>query len=1503
MRHLWKKALSIILSLILLTGLLPLTGHAEDEEPTLTVKSGNYAINEPIIVTASGGAWVGVYKTAEVDITTTPGKVVVQDKEFFYRVEADGKPHNIYDGIKGDRGSSFIASIPQMDLRICLFADEGTDNIILYNTARIHINSTTSTSSLSVLPEITEGDPVEIQVQSDNRDAWVGIYEGTFTASDTFTDRGIEDFYVCYAENSGKAVEGLAAGAYTAVLFKSNGYSVDKTAPFKVLEPSVPVNPLFTDKDEYDIEDPIQVTTNYYKEGAWAGLYEAGATFDPEAGGVTPLYRYDLSPEQPQVQNILEGTALRPDDYKPGAYQVVVFEDSGYDKMIASKEITVILKEKGTITTDKAKYKVNEPILVTTTGGKWVGAYKRNEVPSVVKEGYFYRFTADDQTHNLYSGEKGERPTSFIASLPASFPLTIFLFGDEGYDNILAEVHIQTTSGTDPSVLEVDPSEYQEGDDVYVKASSNVRDAWVGLYSGFYAETDTFDAMTPVEMFYVANKDNAGSWFKGLPSGFYTAVLFAGSGYTAEKAAQFTIEGSGTAPLSTDHDSYEIGNGIFVTTNYQSSGAWVGLFLKDEFEASVSSAEPLYRYDLSDQQPESRNILEATAVRPNDYREGTYLVALFKDAARNELVATKEITVKKPKTEVYTEATCEGYGYEKVSYQNGDSYYRVVDPLGHDYGEWVFDAETHTHTRTCKRDTSHTETEWCSVGEGVIQKEATFLKPGLKSFTCPDCGGTYTEEYETEETLLRTSGSTRYRTAIQIADQLKTSLGVRKFDAVVLVSGVNYPDALAGAYMASRFSAPILLIRDNKKDADLVVRYIKNNLASDGTVYILGGTLAIPAGIEELLKPLKTERISGGTRYDTNLAILKKTDIGTDDILICTGEAFADSLSASALNRPILLVKDKLNAKQTAFLKAHTASKYYILGGTGAVSEKVEAQIKEIHEVKRISGSTRYATSTAIAREFFGSKLPGAVLAYGENFPDGLCGGPLAIAEGLPLILTRAEKKATAKTYFTSRDIRRAIVLGGEALISDETAEYILAKGQDSVKMYKIRYVLNGGTNDSKNPLSYAAGAAPVLEDPRRTGYLFDGWYTDESFSIAFSGFTPATAGDLTLFAKWKEGPLNITVTGLENMIWSWWYTPQVISADGKIFWGFAENTGYSGIAQYDTNTGKTIKTFLKHVTSVDDHNGVALTLLDDGRILSSFAGGHNKDNLIHIRISNDPYNAERFDQEVLLVSSGKTCYSQIIQWNGKIYLFYRVNNNNWAVRESTDGVNWSAETILVTSGEQYYCKFVPTTQDGLFRIVMYANPSGKDTNIRMGFYQARRHQLLNSDAATVLGTGQVEFTNFDILIERPEGLSQRLFDVAVTDPASPRILFTIFSNSSTALNSEYYLYDAGTRVKICEGGHPLMNPKYQLGASFVGTDRIILSRNENDTDYIELYSISESGVTLTKSIYSESTEGSLRNARPIADVNGKVILWHRGYYSERGYTDFETEARMSFLP
>ena len=294
-----------------------------------------------------------------------------------------------------------------------------------------------------------------------------------------------------------------------------------------------------------------------------------------------------------------------------------------------------------------------------------------------------------------------------------------------------------------------------------------------------------------------------------------------------------------------------------------------------------------------------------------------------------------------------------------------------------------------------------------------------------------------------EDEVVRLFGQGRYDTAYAVADALKEALGVDKFEAVVVATGKNFADALAGSYLAVEKNAPILLTNGKADNVAELHAYIRANVKANGTIYILGGDGAVPETVDAI-KGYTVKRLFGSSRYDTNIEILKEAGVNGDSIIVATGKTFADSLSASAAKLPILLVKPNgaLNDVQKSFLKDR--KHIYIVGGEGAVSKAYENELKEYGEVIRVFGSSRYDTSVEVAKTFC-KDVNLAVVASGKNFPDGLCGGPLAAALNAPLVLTKDNGSDAAAAYVAANEIKAGYVLGGSGALSDETVVSVFA--------------------------------------------------------------------------------------------------------------------------------------------------------------------------------------------------------------------------------------------------------------------------------------------------------------------------------------------------------------------------------------------------------------------------------------------------------------------------
>ncbi len=99
----------------------------------------------------------------------------------------------------------------------------------------------------------------------------------------------------------------------------------------------------------------------------------------------------------------------------------------------------------------------------------------------------------------------------------------------------------------------------------------------------------------------------------------------------------------------------------------------------------------------------------------------------------------------------------------------------------------------------------------------------------------------------------RVAGASRYDTAALLAE-----LGYGGGDTVVLATGTNYPDALAGAVYAARLDAPVLLV-DAGELPEEVAAFLTRHAATLDTVLTLGGTGAVPDSIIDAAAALIAE--------------------------------------------------------------------------------------------------------------------------------------------------------------------------------------------------------------------------------------------------------------------------------------------------------------------------------------------------------------------------------------------------------------------------------------------------------------------------------------------------------------------------------------------------------------------------------------------------------------------------------------------------------------------
>ncbi|WP_262371875.1 cell wall-binding repeat-containing protein [Rossellomorea aquimaris] len=288
-----------------------------------------------------------------------------------------------------------------------------------------------------------------------------------------------------------------------------------------------------------------------------------------------------------------------------------------------------------------------------------------------------------------------------------------------------------------------------------------------------------------------------------------------------------------------------------------------------------------------------------------------------------------------------------------------------------------------------------------------------------------------------ENKVERISGDDRYHTAIEISKK-----GWESADTVVIARGDQFPDALAGAPLAYKHDAPILLTQQGSLNAE-VQDEIKRLGAKKAI--ILGGEGAVSKYVQYQLKGLglKTDRITGDDRFETAANIAAKLDGDPEKAIVANAYQFADALSvasyASQNGYPIVLsAQDKLSKASNKVLK--DIDEKIVVGGENAISTEI---FDSFEEATRYSGLNRYETSAEIAKHLT-PQTNKAIVATGTNFADALAGSVLAAKEGAEILLVKKEEvPEDIMEAIDMDDISNFRVIGGENAVSEEVVKQL----------------------------------------------------------------------------------------------------------------------------------------------------------------------------------------------------------------------------------------------------------------------------------------------------------------------------------------------------------------------------------------------------------------------------------------------------------------------------
>lgn len=200
----------------------------------------------------------------------------------------------------------------------------------------------------------------------------------------------------------------------------------------------------------------------------------------------------------------------------------------------------------------------------------------------------------------------------------------------------------------------------------------------------------------------------------------------------------------------------------------------------------------------------------------------------------------------------------------------------------------------------------------------------------------------------------RIGGRDRYETGAAVAAEVVRLQGAAFSGEVLVATGGNFPDALAGAPLAAAYGRPIVLVNPASGSFALP--------AGTTGATILGGPVSVRSSVQsKLIASLgagNVRRISGADRYEaaSNIAQWGVEDLGQswNGVSVATGETFPDALTGGVMaarsGSVIVLSRSAVLSPQPASrlrIAAGSIGAVRIVGGPVSVSEAVYSSVKK----------------------------------------------------------------------------------------------------------------------------------------------------------------------------------------------------------------------------------------------------------------------------------------------------------------------------------------------------------------------------------------------------------------------------------------------------------------------------------------------------------------------------------------------------------------------------
>lgn len=285
-------------------------------------------------------------------------------------------------------------------------------------------------------------------------------------------------------------------------------------------------------------------------------------------------------------------------------------------------------------------------------------------------------------------------------------------------------------------------------------------------------------------------------------------------------------------------------------------------------------------------------------------------------------------------------------------------------------------------------------------------------------------------------------------------DAAATAVDDRKAKVAVLTRSDEYYDGLAGSGLAGAKRGPMLFTPKSGLASGVSSELVRV-LAKGSTVYVLGGTGALSANVENQVRALGfvPKRLAGADIAGTGVAIAKELTWAPSLVLVASADQYYDALVAGAMTgrskedtTVVFTWGGRLPDASLTYLRSLDSNpndpRVLAIGGPAARA------MQNVYEpTETLVGTDAADTARLVAMAGAGGQEDSVALVSQESWQDGLAGGAFIAGQGSLLLTSKhGLPKATSDHLATIAPTKRVVIVGGRLAVPQAQAETATAR-------------------------------------------------------------------------------------------------------------------------------------------------------------------------------------------------------------------------------------------------------------------------------------------------------------------------------------------------------------------------------------------------------------------------------------------------------------------------